>query len=127
MDLQKSLFPVLLSESCLLLASVALFLAWSMSLRCRACFHQLTFAMAHSEMPLFNLETYPGKWIVLACCLHEMKSLLGTTSFQYEKTYSRNKIHSYFCLIMHRININCLPKEKMVNICFHLSWRYNRL
>ena len=78
----KSLLPVLLWQAYLLLTLVVLFLAWSVRLRCRVHFHQLTFAMAHSEMPLFNLESYHGKWFVLACCLHQMKSLLGTTSFQ---------------------------------------------
>lgn len=82
-----------------------------------------------SEMLLFHLESCHGKWIVLACCLHQLQSLLGTASFQQEKNkhYSRNKIHSYFCLIMHHININRLPKEKTINTCFHFSWSYNQL
>lgn len=35
-----------------------------------------------SEMPLFHLESCHGQWIVLARCLHQLQSLLGTASFQ---------------------------------------------
>lgn len=38
-----------------------------------------------SEIPLFHLQSCPGKWIVLARCLHQLQSLLGTASFQQEK------------------------------------------
>lgn len=78
----ESLLPVLLWQVYLLWTSVVLFLAWSMRLHCGINFHKLTLAVAHSEMLLSDLENCQGKWIVLACCLHQMKSLLGTTSFQ---------------------------------------------
>lgn len=77
---------VLQLQAYLLLVSVALFLGQSRRrVLCSICFHSLTFSVICSETLLFNFESYDGTWIALACCLHQMKSLLGTTSFHYEK------------------------------------------
>jgi len=50
----KSLLPIRPWQACLLLTSVALFLAWSMRLRGGVRLHRRTFAMARSEMPLLT-------------------------------------------------------------------------
>lgn len=75
---------VLLLQAYLLLVSVALFLGQSRRVLRSIHFHSLTFSVTCSETLLFNFESYDGTWIALACCLHQMKSLLGTTSFHYE-------------------------------------------
>lgn len=112
----------MLWEVCLLRALVALLLAGSVRLHCDIHFHQLTFAVAHSQMPVLNLD------VDCSCVLLASDEIPPWHNIiPIRKNLIPGTKYFFFFLIMHHINIKCLPKEKTINICFHFNWRYDRL
>lgn len=124
----KSLLPVLLWQVYVPLTSVALYFlhgAWDCTAGFIVINSPLLWPILKCRFLIQKATTGSGLFLHAACI--RWNPSLAQLHSNKKKTYSRNKIHSYFCLIMHRININCLPKEKTINVCFHFRWRYNRL
>lgn len=101
----------LLLQEDLLLPWVPLFLGvWSVRVHHSNYFPQL---IPVQKFPFFIYKAALVSGLSLhAACISCNPSLAQLHSNKKKTHYSRNKIHSYFCLIMHHININRLPKEK---------------